>query len=168
MLASNQATLSTLATHNFAVGDSVTVALPTSGTVVGKARSGSTVVITTSSAHGFSIGDIVTVALPTTATLTGNVVGDNNQLITVTTTTAHGFSVGDKVTFSGFSITRLNGTKTIESVPTGTTFTFRDWDSTSATFAATTSVTMVNTTNQSYNGTKTLISASGTTFAYNF
>jgi len=167
-LASNQATLTTAAPHNFAVGDTITVSLPSTATITGKARSGALVVITTSSAHGFSLGDSVLMALPTTATLTGTMTGDVNSLVTVTTTAAHGFSVGDQVTFAGLALSRWNSTWIIETVPTSTTFTFRDWQANASSSSSVVGGSVLNVTNQSYNGTKTLVSASGSTFAYNF
>jgi hypothetical protein len=167
-LTANQATLTTASPHNFSVGDSITVALPTSATIVGKARSGAQIVITTASAHGFSVGDTVVMALPTTATLTGTVTANGTtNLVTVTTSGAHGFSVGDRIALSGLSVGRWNDTWVVESVPSSTAFTFRDYAATGSDSSGTGSASVLNLTNQSYNGTKTLISASGTTFAYN-
>jgi hypothetical protein len=60
---------------------------------------------------------------PLTATLSNKAVAAN--VATMTTSTAHGFSVGDQVTITGVTTTtQLNGTFTIASVPTTTTFTF--------------------------------------------
>lgn len=168
-LASNVAILSTSSAHNFSVGDKITVSLPTTTTVTGKARSGAQVILTTSTAHGYSTGDTVVISLPTTATLSAtNLTGDNNQLVTVTTSAAHNFSVGDVVNFTGLAKAEWNGQKVIESIPSSTTFTFRDWAATAASFSSTSGATLTNVTNLSYNGTKTLVAASGTTFAYNF
>ncbi|UDL16367.1 minor tail protein [Microbacterium phage Zooman] len=169
-LQNNQVILTTAGGHTFAVGDQITVAMPADATVVGKARNGSQVVLTTGAAHGFSVGDQVQVSLPASATPTGNMVSATaTNLVTVTTTAAHGFSVGDRIIISGSSRAAFNGAQIVETTPTATTFTFRDWDMpTSPAAVGTSGVTIVNETNASYNGTKTIISSSGTTFAYNF
>ena len=49
-----------------------------------------------------------------------------NSTVTITTTTAHGFTVGEQVIVNGVSIPGYNGTWTIASVPTPTTFTYTD------------------------------------------
>lgn len=46
-----------------------------------------------------------------------------SNVATITTSTAHGYSVGDQVTIAGVDAT-FNGTYTVTSVPTTTTFTF--------------------------------------------
>lgn len=167
-LVSGQVILTTAASHNFSVGDSITVSLPAAASVVGKARSGAQIIITTSAAHGFAVNDQVIVTLPTSATPTGNFSGSGTtNLVTVTTTAAHGFSVGDRISISGSTRPAYNGEKIVETIPSGTTFTFRDWTLTADLNTAVGSATITNLTNQSYNGTKTVISASGTTFAYN-
>lgn len=45
--------------------------------------------------------------------------------VTITTTAAHGFEVGQSVTTAGVSVTGYNGTYTIASVPTDSTFTYQ-------------------------------------------
>jgi hypothetical protein len=52
-----------------------------------------------------------------------NVVRTSNT-VTITTSVAHGFSVGDSVTVAATSSTGVNGTATIDTVPTTTTFTY--------------------------------------------
>ncbi|UDL15886.1 minor tail protein [Microbacterium phage Pumpernickel] len=167
-LSANQATITTTAAHNYAVGDSITVSMPASATIVGKSRNGSQIVMTTSTAHGFSVSDQINVSLPTSATPTGNLSANaTDNLVTVTTTATHGFMPGDKITIAGSGTTSFNGSKVVETVPSATTFTFRDWTITSNSTPSSAGMTIVNDTNQSYNGNKTILSASGTTFAYN-
>lgn len=47
-----------------------------------------------------------------------------SNVATITTSAAHGFVVGQSVTIAGLTNTALNGTYTITTVPTTTTFTF--------------------------------------------
>ena len=47
-----------------------------------------------------------------------------SNVVTVTTTTHHGLKTGDVVTIAGNSVSAFNGTKTVASVPSDTTFTF--------------------------------------------
>lgn len=67
-------------------------------------------------------------------TATVNNVARTSATATLTTATAHGFRVGDEVTVSGLTETALNGTYTIATVPTTTTFTYTT--STSGTIAS--------------------------------
>jgi YVTN family beta-propeller protein len=60
---------------------------------------------------------VIAIATSNGAVRAGNVV-------TITTTTPHGFSVGQTVTISGVTDTSFNGTFTIVSVPSTTTFTY--------------------------------------------
>jgi autotransporter-associated beta strand protein len=110
-----------------------------------------TVTITTTGAHGFAVGQtvvignagvtgydgtfvITSVPSPTTFTYTttqkgllpsgGGSAVDNT--VTITTTTAHGFVPGQVVTISGVPVLPYDGTFTILSVPTPTSFTFTD------------------------------------------
>lgn len=57
-------------------------------------------------------------------TATVNNVARTGSTATLTTSTAHGFRVGDEVIVSGLTETALNGTYTIATVPTTTTFTY--------------------------------------------
>jgi len=52
-----------------------------------------------------------------------NVVRASNT-VTITTSVAHGFSIGDSVTVAATSTTGVNGTFTVDTVPTTTTFTY--------------------------------------------
>jgi len=55
---------------------------------------------------------------------TVNNVARTGSTATVTTSAAHGFTVGMKVTISGLTNTALNGTVTVATVPSTTTFTY--------------------------------------------
>lgn len=57
-----------------------------------------------------------------TATVTN--VARSTSTATITTSANHGFRVGDEVTVSGLTTTALNGTYTIVTVPSTTTFTY--------------------------------------------
>jgi len=61
-----------------------------------------------------------TAAAPVSATVTA--VSNALSVYTYTTSAAHGFAVGDSVTIAGSSVAGWNGTYTITSVPTTTTF----------------------------------------------
>lgn len=165
----NQVTLLTTNSHYFSVGDTVTINLPKSTVVTTKYTDGTTAILTTSSNHNFSNGDLVTIALPTVAALTGNVLynGKSDYLTTVTTSANHGFAVGDKVVINidntnAANASGINGTKVIEAV-TATTLTFLTYGpdaSSSAAVGANASAT--NSTNQSFNGTKSIGTSSAT------
>jgi len=47
-----------------------------------------------------------------------------SNVATITTSVAHGFTIGQSITIAGLTTTALNGTYTITTVPTATTFTF--------------------------------------------
>jgi hypothetical protein len=51
-------------------------------------------------------------------------ISESGSTVTVTTSSAHGFSVGQQVTVFGVTSAQYNGTVTITSVPTSTTFTY--------------------------------------------
>jgi hypothetical protein len=67
--------------------------------------------------------------------------GINNNVATITTSTAHGFTVGKKVNITGVDAT-FNGTYTIATTPTTTSFTYAKTASNVTTVAATGSATM--------------------------
>lgn len=48
----------------------------------------------------------------------------SNTVVTITTTSAHNFATGDSVTISGVADISFNGTFTVASVPSSTTFTY--------------------------------------------
>lgn len=167
-LLNNQVILTTTAPHNYAIGDTITVTMPSGATVTGKARTGSQIIITTSTPHGFSVGDQVIISLPVTPDLKGTIRGDaTTNLVTFDTNTPHGFSVGDRLSISGVMLMDVNGEKIVETVPTTTSFTVRDWNRMSNAGTPASGVTIINLTNQSYNGTRTLVTASGNTFGFN-
>lgn len=62
-----------------------------------------------------------------TLSLNGKTVSNvavTSNVATITTSAAHGFSLGDIVTISGLTHTALNGSWSITSLPSSTTFTF--------------------------------------------
>lgn len=65
---------------------------------------------------------------PYTVSLASELAGSvtSGHLATITTTTPHDFSVGEKVDISGMSVGGYNGTWTIATIPTSTSFTFFD------------------------------------------
>jgi hypothetical protein len=75
-----------------------------------------------------------TAAAPVSATV--NAVSNVLNVYTYTTAAAHGFAIGDTVVIAGSSVTGWNGTYSITSVPTTTTFTVNG--ATSAGYGATT------------------------------
>lgn len=83
------------------------------------------VTVNTSAAHGFYAGWTVLISgLPNIAhggsTGTGRSTGG---VVTITTATAHGFIVGQQVVISGASDASFNGTYTVQTVPSPTSFT---------------------------------------------
>ena len=143
------APIATTATTNIASGTSgatgshnVTGATWTSGTHIAK--------ITVSTTSGLSVGSSVTVAgvTPTgyNGTFTVTAVSSTTfsyslstnpgtytsggtaawGLITITTTTAHNLQVDQQVVIGGVGVTGYNGTFTVLSTPTATTFTYND------------------------------------------
>lgn len=116
----------------------------------------------TSAAHGFYTGWYVLISgLPTTAH--GGATGTGSQtggVVTITTATAHGFVVGQTVVISGASDASFNGTYTVSTVPSPTTFTF----SAATLTASATGITASST----YNGIFQIASTPSTTsFTYN-
>jgi hypothetical protein len=89
-------TLVTGAPHGFSVGDSITVALPTTAFLTKKKVDDGFVTLTTSVQHGFSSGDSMTIAMPENASIASKTIEASN--ITLGTSTEHGFSVGDAIT----------------------------------------------------------------------
>ena len=73
-------------------------------------------------------------------------VARTSDVVTITTSTAHGLSVGDSVTVAATTNTSINGTFTIASVPTTTTFTYDKSGTNIVSVADTGSVTFSYTT----------------------
>jgi|GEM_PF-600852 len=138
----------TIAASGGAVRGSNTATIVASG---GAVRTSSNVVtITTTAAHGFAVGQTVTIAgvsdssfngtftiasVPSSTMFTyvqtgsastsgGGTVTSTSSVVTITTTAAHGFAVGQTVTIAGVSDSTFNGTFTIASVPSPSTFTY--------------------------------------------
>ena len=127
-----------------------------------------------------------TAAAPTSATV--NAVSNVLNVYTYTTAAAHGFVAGDVVTIAGSSVAGWNGTFTVASAPTTTTFTVNGpssagygtttWSSGTATstksiytyttsaahgYLAGDSVGVANAANAAYNGLFLVLSAPTTT-----
>jgi hypothetical protein len=60
------------------------------------------------------------------ASRTITTVARTSNVVTITTSVAHGYSAGDSVTVAAVTNTDINGTFTISTVPTTTTFTYAD------------------------------------------
>ena len=168
---SNLVTVTTTAAHGFSVGDKIDVAhivLDATRTVTNRVATTTTVTLTVG-ANSFVVGERITVAGVGTRY-------NGSFFITARTTTTVSYasagaaeaSVASSGTVTDQSaIATFNGSKVVETTPTGTTFTYRDWDQNVNVTRPVGTTVITNLTNQSYNGTKAVISASGTTFAYN-
>jgi DNA-binding beta-propeller fold protein YncE len=75
-----------------------------------------------------SVDYLAPASAPTSNTVTiattNGAVRNSSNVVTITTTAAHGFSVGQTVVIAGVSDTTFNGTFTIASVPSASTFTY--------------------------------------------
>jgi hypothetical protein len=120
-LTGNVATLTTSATHNLLAGDSVAVSN------VDATFNGTYTITTIPSSTSFSYAKTADNVSATAATSTGTFTVTNKALTsniaTLTTATAHGFTTGESVVVSNVDAT-FNGTYTIASTPTTTTFTY--------------------------------------------
>lgn len=168
---SNLVTVTTTATHGFSVGDLVNVVHTVSdstSTVTSRSATSSVVTLTVGT-NSFNVGERITVSgvgaryngsffitARTSTTISYNLDGAA-EAATASTGSVQNRSVIDT----------FNGEKIVETIPSTTTFTYRDWDQNVNVTRAIGTTTLTNLTNQSYNGTKSIISASGTTFAYN-
>lgn len=168
---SNLVTVTTTAAHGFSVGDKIDIShivMDATRTVTNRSAT-TTVVTLTVGANSFVVGERITVAG----------VGarfDGSFYITARTSTTVSYAFAGEAVASVASsgtvvdqsaIDTFNGGKVVETIPTATTFTYRDWDQNANATRPVGTTVITNLTNQSYNGTKTIISASGTTFAYN-
>jgi DNA-binding beta-propeller fold protein YncE len=95
----------------------------------GAVRSGNTVTITTTAAHTFTVGQVISILgvaapppLMLTITASGAVRASNT--VTITTSAAHGLSIGQVVTITGVTDSSFNGSFTVSSIPSTTTFTY--------------------------------------------
>ncbi|QWY83948.1 minor tail protein [Microbacterium phage A3Wally] len=168
----NLVTVTTTAAHGFSVGDKIDIGhivMDATRTVTSRTATASTVTLTVG-ANSFVVGERITVSGVGT-----RYNGSFYVSARTSTTVSYAFAgAAEAATASGgtvvdqSAIATFNGTKVVESTPTTTTFTYRDWDQNANVTRAVGTTTITNLTNQSYNGTKTIISASGTTFAYNF
>lgn len=135
--------------------------------VAGKTATGVTAVFAGGSTKLFKLdaSDLSLDSVVKSSRTITNVVRTSNT-VTITTSVAHGFSVGDSVTVAATSSTGVNGTATIDTVPTTTTFTYIKTGSNIPTTADTGTVSFQYTTptNQRWRFTQfgnVLIAANG-------
>jgi hypothetical protein len=93
--------------------------------VAGKTTAGATIVFAGGATKLFKLdsGDLSLDSVVKASRTITNVV-KTSQVVTITTSVAHGYSIGDSVTVAATSTTAVNGTFTITTVPTTTTFTY--------------------------------------------
>jgi hypothetical protein len=108
--------------------------------------SGQAVTVTTTIVHGLAIGNEIamtgiTAANSSTATVTAVAASTPaTNFAQYTTSGAHGFSVGQNITIAGASVAGYNGTFTITSVPSTTTFAIENLTTGAATFSSGTAI----------------------------
>ena len=108
--------------------------------------SGQAVTVTTTVVHGLALGNEiaitgVTAANSSTATVTAVAASTpGTNFAQYTTSGAHGFSEGQNVTIAGASVAGYNGTFTITSVPTTTTFVIANATTGAATWSSGTAI----------------------------
>ncbi|URP22171.1 minor tail protein [Microbacterium phage Big4] len=168
---SNLITVTTTAAHGFSVGDKIDighVVMDATRTVTSRTATTTTVTLTVG-ANSFVVGERINVS-----GVGARYNGSFYVTARTTTTVSYAFAgAAEAATASGGSVVNqsaintFNGEKVVETTPTATTFTYRDWDQNANVTRPVGTTVITNLTNQSYNGTKTIISASGTTFAYN-
>jgi len=93
--------------------------------VAGKTAAGATIVFAGGATKLFKLdtGDLsLDSVVKASRTITN--VAKTSGVVTITTSADHGFSVGDSVTVAATSTTAVNGTFTVDTVPTTTTFTY--------------------------------------------
>jgi hypothetical protein len=189
----NVATLTTSANHGFLTGDSVVVA------GVDATFNGTYSVTGTPAANSFTYAlataNVTATAATSTASVEITTKAVTSNVATITTNIAHGFTSGQSVTITNVDST-FNGTFTIASTPTTTSFTFALITANVSTTAATSSAQIITyksltsnvatlttasahgyTTGQdvtiagvdsTFNGTYKVVSApTSTTFTYN-
>lgn len=130
----NTATATTSSTHSYSVGTSVTITGATPSDY-----NGTVTINAAPDANHFSYS--ITETPPTTATGSYTATRIQNAIsiisltrtapnnsgvaaVTATTSSAHGFSTGQSIAISGAAGSQYNGTATITSVPTSTSFTY--------------------------------------------
>jgi hypothetical protein len=135
--------------------------------VAGKTAAGATVVFAGGATKLFKLdtGDLSLDSVVKASRTITNVVKTSGT-VTITTSAAHGFSIGDSVTVAATSNTAVNGTFTVDTVPTTTTFTYLQSGSNIPTTADTGTVSFQYTTptNQRWRFTQfgnVLIAANG-------
>ena len=115
--------------------------------VAGKTSAGVTVVFAGGATKLFKLdsSDLSLDSIVKASRTITNVV-KTTQVVTITTSVAHGYSIGDSVTVAATSTTAVNGTFTITTVPTTTTFTYAQTGGDISTTADTGTVTFAYVT----------------------
>ncbi len=164
--------LTTSAAHGLSVGDRVSLAPSSSSnkTVTNRSATTTACTLTFASGNDWVVGERILV--------TGVGARYNGTFIitavTATTVTYTSAGAAEASTSSSGAIQNrtlvdtFTGEKIVESTPTATTFTYKDWTYSASVTRPTLTGTLTNLTNQRFNGIKTLVSASGTSFAYNY
>jgi hypothetical protein len=123
-LATNVATITTSTPHGFEVGEKVTIADVDStfnGTyTITSLPSNTTFTYAKTASDLISTSTTGTVRASSRTIKSRQLVGN---VVTVTTKNTHGIIIGEQVTISGIDAT-FNGTYTVESIPSSTTFTY--------------------------------------------
>ena len=129
----NVVSITTAAPHGFIVGQSVTIAGLTPAGYNGTFTVASVPTTTTFTYVDTNSGLTATTTTGTAVLATGVVpipsafpATETGNVVTITTLAPHGFVVGQNVTIAGLTPAGYNGTFTITSVPTTTTFTYVD------------------------------------------
>lgn len=166
-------TLNTSAAHNFSVGDQISVNIGVTSTVAVSNRTATTSAATlTTATNGFTVGETITVSGVSNSQYNGTFVLTG---VTGTSVTYAGTFTAESSTSSTGSVVNktislgYNGTKIIETIPSSTSFTYRDYTQTSAisSTATGTSPTLTDLSNSSINGTYVITSVPSTTkFSY--
>ncbi|UVG35132.1 minor tail protein [Microbacterium phage Cece] len=162
----------TSAAHGISVGDTIRLAstIPSTKTVTARSATATDCTLTVATGTDWVVGERIVISG------VGTRYNGTHYITAVTSTTvtyAKAGAVEASVASSGSIQNRTvietyTGDKIIETVPTTTSFTFRDWSHPADVTRATSSGSLTNLTNQGFNGTKTLVSASGSSFAYNY
>jgi hypothetical protein len=133
----NVVTVQTSAAHNFQPGDTVTIAGvanppdPCGNAVAGTSFNGTVTVASVPSTTSFTYTQSGPDEIGQGGTATGPVItkaitsaARSSNAVTISTNSAHGFSTGQTVTIAGVDVSSFNGTFTISSTPTSTSFTY--------------------------------------------
>ena len=168
-------TLNTSAAHGFSTGDLISVNIGITSTMTVTNRSATTGVCTlTIGTHGFSVGETITVSGVSNSQYNGTSVISSVTSTTITyassSATAESSTSSSGTVVNNTIATGYNGNKIIETVPTTTSFTYRDYNQAAAISSTATGsgATLTNNSNVNINGTYAIASVpSSTQFSYN-